>query len=84
MPPASIVVHVPWFIDLKTATADGKPVQATDGTLTVSSATRAIEFHWTVKPNAPRLSYERAVSNYKAEYARRYRALMQGEPAAKP
>jgi hypothetical protein len=82
--PASIVVHLPWFVELKTATADGKPVQATDGTLTVSSATRAIELHWTVKPNAPRLSYERAVSDYKAEYARRYRALMHEEPAAKP
>jgi hypothetical protein len=29
------------------------------------------------------MSYEHAVADYKAEYARRYQVLMHGEPAAK-
>ena len=43
-----------------------------------------LELHWTVKPVTPQLSYDRAVAAYKSEYARRYQALMHGEPPAKP
>ena len=38
-----------------------------------------IRLHWTVKAGTPQLSYERAVEDYKAEYARRYQVLMHGE-----
>jgi len=82
-PPAAIVVHLPWFVELKSATADGKPVHLTDGALTVPAGTRNLEFHWTVKPRTPRLSYDNAVAAYKFEYARRYNALMHGESPAK-
>ncbi len=34
-------------------------------------------------PNAPHMSYQRAVADYKAEYARRYQVLMHGETATK-
>jgi hypothetical protein len=76
--PESIVVHLPWFVDLRSATADGKPIQPANGTLSVPAGTHTIELHWTVKPNTPRLSYDRAVAGYKAEYARRYQAQMHG------
>jgi hypothetical protein len=78
-PPRQIVIHLPWFVDLRSATADGKPVEAADGAITVSAGTREIRFHWTVKPGTPHLSYEQAVEDYKAEYARRYQVLMHGE-----
>jgi hypothetical protein len=37
---------------------------------------------WTVKPNTPQMSYDRAVADYKAEYARRYQTLMHGTAGA--
>lgn len=77
-PPEALVVHLPWFVDLKSAAADGKSVRPVNGSLSVPAGTRTIEFHWTVKPGAPRMSYDRAVADYKAEYARRYQALMHG------
>ncbi|MGB7267818.1 MAG: hypothetical protein WBC92_20030, partial [Terracidiphilus sp.] len=77
-PPQQIVVHLPWFMDLKSATADGKPLHPSNGALTVPPATQSIELRWSMKPNTPRLSYNRAVTDYKAEYARRYQALMHG------
>src|SRR5208282_4961847 len=71
-PPANIVVHLPWFAELKSATADGKPVHPAQGALTVPAGTRNFEIHWTVKTGTPQLSYDRAVTAYKTEYARRY------------
>jgi len=82
-PPQAIVVHLPWFVDVKSATAEGKPIAPAHEQLSVSAATRTIELHWAVKPNTPQLSYDRAVTAYKAEYARRYQELMHGAPASK-
>jgi hypothetical protein len=79
--PSQIVIHLPWFVDLSTATADGKPIQPVHGALAVSPGVKEIHLHWSVKANTPSLSYARAVEDYKAEYARRYQLLMHGEPA---
>ncbi len=80
--PKQIVVHLPWFVELKSATADGHPVQvrngAQNGALVVTPETRIIELHWRVRPDTPRLSYNAAVAAYEAEYARRYTMLMHG------
>jgi hypothetical protein len=80
-PPKKIVIHIPWFVDLKSATADGKAIEAANGALAVSPDTKSVQIRWTLKPNAPSLSYESAVRDYKAEYARRYQILMHGEAA---
>jgi len=83
LPPEKILVHLPWFVDLKSATADGKPIKAADGALSVSPATKEVCIHWTLKPGTSHQSYESAVREYKTEYARRYRVLMHGEATGK-
>lgn len=80
MPPNAIVVHLPWFVTLQSATVDGKPVEAKHGAITVPASTRVIVLHWMVKSGAPHLSYEATVASYKAEYTRRYQFLMHGTP----
>jgi hypothetical protein len=82
--PRLIVLHLPWFVSLHDATADGKAVRPKNGTLELSSAAREIHLHWSLNPGTPALSYDRAVDNYKAEYARRYSQLMHGESPTKP
>ncbi|MGB7549728.1 MAG: hypothetical protein WBM14_18480 [Terracidiphilus sp.] len=77
--PKQVVVHLPWFVELQSATVDGKAVQAADGALAVPANTKEIRLHWSLKPDTPHMSYERAVEEYKAEYARRYQILMHGE-----
>ncbi len=79
--PSHVVVHLPWFVALQSATADGKTVTAADGALTVPASAKEIRLRWTVKANAPQMSYDRTVQDYKAEYARRYQILMHGEAA---
>jgi len=82
-PPSAIVLHVPWFVTLDRATADGKQVEAGNGAIAVPATTHVVELRWSTKPNASHLSYEAAVADYKAEYARRYQALMHGGTAAR-
>ena len=76
--PTQIVVHLPWFMDVKSATVDGKPAQPVGGTLILASNAKEIHLHWSRRPAAPAMSYDRAVADYKAEYARRYQQLMHG------
>ena len=81
--PEAIVVHLPWFVIVHSVTADGKAVVVKDGAVTVAAGTKEINLRWTVKPNTPHMSYENAVASYKAEYARRYQALMHGKAGSK-
>jgi hypothetical protein len=76
--PQQIVVHLPWFVDLKSATVDGKTVGAADGALEIPATAKELRLRWTLKTDAPQMSYDRAVDAYKAEYARRYQILMHG------
>lgn len=77
-PPKEIVVHLPWFVVLKSAMADSKEIEARDGELTIAPGTRTVALHWSMKPGTPRLSYDQAVNEYKTEYARRYTQLLHG------
>jgi hypothetical protein len=77
-PPVAIVVHIPWFVTLQSATADGKAVQPANGALTLPPTARSVDLRWTLNASAPHLSYDAAVAGYKAEYARRYEALIHG------
>jgi hypothetical protein len=81
--PRQIVVHLPWFVNVQSATADGKPIRAANGMLAVPPGTKEIRLHWTVNPAAPRLSYKSTVDDYKTEYARRYQLLMHGGPGTR-
>lgn len=78
--PRQIVLHKPWFMELKGVTVDGRMAHASDGVVIVPANTREIRLQWTKRPDAPEMSYEKAVEAYKAEYARRYQILMHGEP----
>jgi hypothetical protein len=76
--PTQIVVHLPWFMDVKSATVDGKPVKPANGSLAIAPTAKEVHLHWSMRPDAPHMSYDRAVDDYKAEYARRYQQLMHG------
>lgn len=76
--PKSLIVHLPWFMEIKSAEADGHAIHATDGALTMPAGTKEVRVHWSLKADAPQMSYQKTVDAYKAEYARRYAILMHG------
>ena len=82
--PRQILLHLPWFMELHAATADGKPVSAQNGVLALPPTTRTVALRWTVRPGAARLNYQASVAAYEADYARRYQALMHGGSTGKP
>lgn len=83
--PKRIEVHLPWFVELKSATVDGAPLAfsaiepANNSTLSIPATAHQVQLRWTVLANTPRLSYQQAVTSYEAEYARRYQVWMHGE-----
>ncbi len=80
--PAAVAVHVPWFVELKRAEADGRAVAARDGELRLSPRVRSLVLRWTRRPDAPAMSYEAAVEAYKREYRRRWDAWIHGSTSA--
>ena len=76
--PKAVIVHLPWFVEVKSAEADGHVVTAKTGTLTLPAGTKTVRLHWSRRADAPQMNYEKTVDTYKAEYARRYSMLMHG------
>ncbi|MEO0018937.1 MAG: hypothetical protein RLZZ522_2220 [Verrucomicrobiota bacterium] len=65
--PESLRFHLPWFIQLRSASVDGKPVTATDRVLELPADARQLELQWTRKP-IPNLSYREGVERYVDRY----------------
>jgi len=74
--PAALVVHLPWFVEVRRAVADGRAVPLRDGALRVPAGTRVVELSWSRRPDAPALSYDDAVRRYREEYRRRWEAWL--------
>jgi len=77
-PPAALVVHLPWFMDVRRAVADGRVVPVRGGELRLGPATRSVALAWTRRPGAPALSYDATVQSYRREYRRRWEAWLRG------
>jgi len=71
-PPKRILVRIPWFFELADAVADGKPLKADDGHLTLSPGVRQVQMRGRIKPDTPRWNFQQTVEEYKQEYRRRY------------
>ena len=59
-PPASIILHIPWFTVVESAEVDGQVVGVKDGKIRLPASARrcTLKWHWQERPD---LSYERAV-----------------------
>lgn len=79
--PKELVIHLPWFMRVDSAEADGKPVETRNGVIEAPATTKVVRLKWHREGNTPALSYEGAVKDYEAEYARRYDELMHGKAA---
>jgi len=84
--PEHVYLHLPWFVELQGATADGKPLKLAS-VLELPTGTKHVDLRWRGKSNTPALSYEKAVEDYKNEYRRRYERFLEtgenGAPTAK-
>ncbi len=74
--PRQVLVRIPWFFDLATATADGRPAAVESGHVVLAPSVRTVTLAGRIKPDAPAWSYQRAVHDYQREYRRRYEEFL--------
>jgi hypothetical protein len=80
--PEAMVLHLPWFMQAASITADGVPVPLADGQVSLPPGTKLVNIIWQRRPGASRMSFVRTVASYKAEYRRRYKHLLETGEAA--
>ncbi|MGB8260405.1 MAG: hypothetical protein WCE75_08640 [Terracidiphilus sp.] len=88
--PETIVLHLPWFLQLTSVSVDGKPVAVpNDGAIRLDPDSRSVTLRWKRNPLPSDLpaNYDDAVARFKQEYQRRFDQLTRGtgdasEPAS--
>ncbi|MCC7499128.1 MAG: hypothetical protein IT160_16205 [Bryobacterales bacterium] len=71
-PPKRILIRVPWFYEATRVEADGRAVGVSNGHIEIAPATRTVSIQGRMRGDAPALSFDRAVQDYKREYRARY------------
>ncbi|WLT30715.1 hypothetical protein [Geothrix sp. PMB-07] len=67
--PESLVLHLPWFARVTSATIDGVPTSPASGALVLPAGVRQVQMTWS-QAEKPNLSYEEAVRLYLEKYYR--------------
>jgi hypothetical protein len=79
-PPRALVLHLPWFMQTESATADGVALRIEGEVLSLPPNAHEIKLQWHRRPGSSQMSYARTVASYMQEYRRRYdRLLTTGE-----
>jgi hypothetical protein len=75
--PAKVVLHLPWFVDHATATANGKALPVAAGAVVIPAGVQQVELKWkrVALPKGYPESYLTAVDQYKREYREHYEVL---------
>jgi len=75
-PPRKLVLHLPWFMETSAISADGVPLHAADGSVSLPLNTREVRLTWHRRAGAATMSYAKTVESYKAEYRKRFEHLL--------
>jgi hypothetical protein len=70
--PAKVLFHIPWFMSVSSVQVDGASVSPENGSIPVPAGARSMYVTWSRVNDAPPMSYQRSVNEYKQEYRRRY------------
>ncbi len=74
--PRALVLHLPWFMQTDSATADGTALKIDGDALSLPANAREIKLRWHRRPGSSQMSYAKTVASYKQEYRRRYDHLL--------
>jgi F5/8 type C domain len=70
--PLKLVLHLPYFVELESASANNTPLTVENGSLTLPVNTTSVSLKWQWLEKTTPFSFSRSVTEYKEEYARRY------------
>jgi hypothetical protein len=74
--PRQIILHLPWFMEVKAVIADGQKLTITDEQVVLPLTVKTVRVDWKTRPGAEPVSYQATVAQYKVEYAKRYQEFM--------
>ena len=75
--PHSVILHLPWFMQVSGVTAEGRNLQQTGSAVALPDDARNIEIDWVRDDRVANLNYDASVQQYKKEYRRRYERFLQ-------
>ncbi len=78
-PPDSLILHLPWFMNVKSIMADGKKIGFSRGSAALPVNVRTVSISWSRKDGVSPMSYDRAVRDFKSEYVKRWNRFITGE-----
>ncbi|MCU7500060.1 MAG: hypothetical protein HF309_12395 [Ignavibacteria bacterium] len=70
--PSKLILHLPYFMAVKSVRADGKTVAVSNNSAFLPVNTKAVAIEWAKQKNYPEMSYNKAVEDYKKEYREKY------------
>lgn len=74
--PKRIILHLPWFMETKTVTVDGKQLPIADDRVVLPVTAKNVSINWSKRPGMAPRSYLSAVADYKAKYAAHYQEFL--------
>lgn len=75
--PDSLILHLPWFMEVKSVIADGKRMDVTGKSVVyLPIETKKVEISWRKKSSTPLLSFINTVKKYEREYRKRYEEFL--------
>jgi hypothetical protein len=74
--PDRLVLHLPWFMNVKRAMADGEEISLGKEHVVLPLGTKSVQLEWVKREGTKSLSYETAVKGYKSEYQHRYEEFL--------
>lgn len=74
--PDSLILHLPWFMQVQQVIVDGTEMHCEKDLLPLSPATRLVEIKWKKQKNVKKYSYNRAVREYLKEFQERYQNFL--------
>ena len=70
--PPGKIVHLPWFMQVESMTANGLKLPLSGSAVIIPPNTNELRIEWKRSPKLTTMSYERTVKSYNAEYKKRY------------
>jgi len=75
--PDSLVLHFPWFMEVKSIAVDGSNILVKGKSkVCLPVDTRKVDIVWSKRVGTPRLSFEDTVNKYKNEYRKKYEKFL--------
>ena len=70
------MIRIPWFYEIRSAEADGRPIALHHGTVVLGSDAPRVAIKGRIRRGTPATSFQETVAAYRREYRERYEQFL--------